>query len=158
MRKIEKISLNEYHKSQTGYDDEWYNNLELPKRATKYSAGYDIHCPFDMVLKANSTLKVPTLLKVNMEDDDVFIIDVRSSLGFKHNVRLCNTIPIIDKDYYNNADNEGHIFLKFYNPNDYDIEFKANDRISQGIFIKYGITVDDNADGERIGGIGSTNK
>lgn len=155
MRKIEKISLEEYNKEEN-WGEEIYNNLELPKRATKYSAGYDIHCPFDMVLPAKGMLKVPTLLKVNMEDDDVFLIDVRSSLGFKHNVRLCNTIPVIDKDYYNNPDNEGHIFLKFYNPNDYDIEFKANDRIAQGIFLKYGITVDDEADGVRSSGIGST--
>lgn len=155
MRKIEKISLEEYNKYEN-WGEEIYNNLELPKRATKYSAGYDIHCPFDMVLPAKGMLKVPTLLKVNMEDDDVFLIDVRSSLGFKHNVRLCNTIPVIDKDYYNNPDNEGHIFLKFYNPNDYDIEFKANDRIAQGIFLKYGITVDDEADGVRSSGIGST--
>ena len=158
MRKIEKISLEEYHKFQTGYDDTWYHNLELPKRATKYSAGYDIHCPFNLVLPARGVLKVPTLLKVNMEDNNVFLVDVRSSLGFKHNVRLCNTIPVIDKDYYGNSDNEGHIFLKFYNPNDYDIEFKANDRIAQGIFIRYDVTDDDAAEGERVGGFGSTGK
>ena len=157
MRKFEKISLAEYHKT-TGCDEEIYNNLELPKRATRYSAGYDIHCPFDMVLPAKGMVKVPTLLKVDMDDDDVFIIDVRSSLGFKHNVRLCNTIAVIDKDYYNNPDNEGHIFLKFYNPNDYNIEFKANDRIAQGMFLKYGITVDDKAEGLRESGIGSTGR
>lgn len=158
MRKFEKISLNEYHKFQAQYDETWYNNLELPKRATKYSAGYDIHCPFDLVLPAKSTLKVPTLLKCDMEENNVLLIDVRSSLGFKHNVRLCNTIPVIDKDYFNNEDNEGHIFLKFYNPNDYDIEFKANERIAQALFMRYDITDDDIAEGERKGGIGSTNK
>lgn len=157
MRRFEKISLAEYHKT-TGCDEEIYNNLELPKRATRYSAGYDIHCPFDMVLPAKGMVKVPTLLKVDMDDDDVFIIDVRSSLGFKHNVRLCNTIAVIDKDYYNNPDNEGHIFLKFYNPNDYDIIFKSNDRIAQGMFLKYGITVDDKAEGLRESGIGSTGR
>lgn len=158
MRKFEKISLNEYHKFQTGYDETWYNNLELPKRATKYSAGYDIHCPFDLMLPAKGTLKVPTLLKCDMEENNVLLIDVRSSLGFKHNVRLCNTIPVIDKDYFNNEDNEGHIFLKFYNPNNYDIEFKANERIAQALFIRYDTTDDDIAEGERKGGIGSTNK
>ena len=157
MRKFEKISLEEYHKSTTGYDDTWYNNLELPKRATKYSAGYDICCPFDLVLPAKSTLKIPTLLKCNMENNDVLLIDVRSSLGFKHNIRLSNIIPVIDKDYYNNENNEGHIFLKFYNPNNYEIQFNAGDRIAQGIFIKYEITDDDNAKGERKGGLGSTN-
>lgn len=157
MRKFEKISLTEYNKT-VGCGEEIYNNLELPKRATKYSAGYDIHCPFDMVLPAKGMVKVPTLLKVDMDDDDVFIIDVRSSLGFKHNIRLCNTIAVIDKDYYNNPDNEGHIFLKFYNPNDYDIIFKSNDRIAQGMFLKYGITVDDKTEGLRESGIGSTGR
>lgn len=155
MRKFEKISLEEYNRG-VGCGEEIYNNLKLPRRATRYSAGYDIHCPINIFLPAKGMVKVPTLLKVDMDDDDVLIIDVRSSLGFKHNVRLCNTIPIIDKDYYNNPDNEGHIFLKFYNPNDYDIEFKANDRIAQGIFLKYGITVDDEAEEVRNSGLGST--
>lgn len=157
MRKFEKISLQEYHRFQTGYDETWYNNLELPKRATKYSAGYDISSPFDLVLPANGTLKVPTLLKVDMEEDEVLLIDVRSSLGFKHNVRLANTIGVVDKDYYNNENNEGHMFIKLYNPNNYEIEFKAGERIAQAIFIKYLTTDDDAAEGERKGGIGSTN-
>lgn len=157
MRKFEKISLQEYHRFQTGYDETWYNNLEMPKRATKYSAGYDIHCPFDLVLPANGTLKVPTLLKVDMKEDEVLLIDVRSSLGFKHNVRLANTIGVVDKDYYNNENNEGHMFIKLYNPNNYEIEFKAGERIAQAIFIKYLTTDDDAAEGERKGGIGSTN-
>ena len=154
-RKFEKISLEEFNK--LGHAEVWYNDLELPKRATKYSAGYDIHVPFNMVLKAKETLKIPTLLKADMEENNVLLIDVRSSLGFKHNVRLTNTIAVIDKDYYNNPDNEGHIFIKLYNPNDYDIVFKANERIAQGIFVRYDITDDDVADAERTGGIGSTN-
>ncbi len=158
MRKFEKISLQEYHRFQTGYDETWYNNLELPKRATKYSAGYDIYSPFDLVLKKGETLKIPTLLKVDMNEDEVLLIDVRSSLGFKHNVRLANTIGVVDKDYYNNENNEGHIFVKLYNPNNYDIEIKAGERFAQAIFMKYLITEDDEAVGERVGGFGSTSK
>lgn len=108
-------------------------------------------------MPAKSTVKIPTLLKVCMEDDEVVLIDVRSSLGFKHNVRLNNTIAIIDRDYYNSIANEGHIFLKLYNPNDYDIHFNEGERIAQAIFIKYLITDDDDSNNERIGGIGSTN-
>lgn len=158
MRKFEKISLEEYHKCQIGYDDTWYNNLKLPERKTKNSAGYDISIPFDLTLKAHSTLTFPTLVKAKMDEDDVLIIVPRSSLGFKHNVRLTNSLGVVDCDYYGNPKNEGHIFVKFYNPNNYDIEFKAGERVAQGIFIKYGITEDDKTTEERVGGIGSTNK
>ena len=158
MRKFEKISLEEYHRFQTGYDDTWYHNLELPERKTKYSAGYDISTPFNITLKSKECTKIPTLLKVSMNNNEVVLIDVRSSLGFKHNVRLVNTIGIIDADYYNNKENEGHIFIKLYNPNDYDIELKAGDRIAQAIFINFLTTDNDNAIGNRVGGIGSTNK
>lgn len=114
--------------------------------------------PWDIDLPAKSSVKIPTLLKVCMEDDEVVLIDVRSSLGFKHNIRLNNTIAVIDKDYYNSEANEGHIFLKLYNPNDYDIHFTEGERIAQAIFIKYLKTDDDEVENERQGGWGSTNK
>ena len=158
MRKFEKISLGEFHKNFSENEDIYYNNLTMPKRGSKYSAGYDIAVPWDIDLPARSTIKIPTLLKVAMEDDEVVLIDVRSSLGFKHNVRLANTIAVIDKDYYNNQNNEGHIFIKLYNPNDEDIHFTEGERIAQAIFVKYLVTDDDSVDDERVGGIGSTNK
>lgn len=99
-RYFEKISLEEFHKNYSENEDIYYENLTMPKRGSKYSAGYDISVPWDIDLPAKGTVKIPTLLKVCMEDDEVVLIDVRSSLGFKHNVRLCNTIPVIDKDYY----------------------------------------------------------
>lgn len=158
MRKFEKISLDEFHKEFGKDKDNFYNDLIMPKRGSKYSAGYDIVAPWDIVVKPKATEKIPTLLKVSMEDDEVVLIDVRSSLGFKHNVRLANTIAIIDKDYYNCEENEGHIFIKLYNPNTYNIFFNAGDRIAQAIFTKYLITDDDMANEDRKGGIGSTGK
>ena len=158
MRRFEKISLEEFHKNYSENEDIYYNNLSMPKRGSKYSAGYDIAVPWDIDLPARSTVKIPTLLKVCMEDDEVVLIDIRSSLGFKHNVRLCNTVAVIDKDYYNCEANEGHIFLKLYNPNDYDLHFTEGERIAQAIFVKYLITDDDVAEDERIGGTGSTGK
>lgn len=158
MRKFEKISLEEFHKNYSENEDIYYQNLNMPKRGSKYSAGYDISVPWDIDLPARGTVKIPTLLKVCMEDDEVVLIDVRSSLGFKHNVRLNNTIAVIDKDYYGNEDNEGHIFLKLYNPNDYDIHFSEGERIAQAIFVKYLITDDDNSESTRVSGIGSTGK
>lgn len=158
MRKFEKISLEEFHKNYSENEDIYYNNLTMPKRGSKFSAGYDISVPWDIDLPAKSSIKIPTLLKVCMEDDEVVLIDVRSSLGFKHNVRLNNTIAVIDRDYYNCEANEGHIFIKLYNPNDYDIHFTEGERIAQAIFVKYLTTDDDNADTERNGGFGSTGK
>ena len=158
MRKFEKISLKEFYKNYSEDEKIYYTNLNMPKRGSKYSAGYDISVPWDVDLPARKTVKIPTLLKVSMENDEVVLIDVRSSLGFKHNVRLCNTIPIIDKDYYNCQENEGHIFFKLYNPNEYNIHFAEGERIAQAIFLKYLITDDDDISEERIGGIGSTNK
>ena len=100
MRKFEKISLDEFYKNYSENENIYYENLNMPKRGSKYSAGYDISVPWDIDLPAKSTVKIPTLLKVVMENDEVVLIDVRSSLGFKHNVRLNNTIAVIDKDYY----------------------------------------------------------
>ena len=100
MRKFEKISLEQFHKEFSKNEDIYYENLKMPKRGSKFSGGYDIAVPWDIDLKAGESEKIPTLLKVCMEDDEVVLIDVRSSLGFKHNVRLNNTIAVIDKDYY----------------------------------------------------------
>ena len=158
MRKFEKISLEEFHKNYSTDKDIYYNNLVMPKRGSKYSAGYDIATPWDVELPAKTTVIFPSLLKVSMEDDEVVLIDVRSSLGFKHNVRLSNTIGVIDKDYYNNPTNEGHIFIKLYNPTENNIHFNEGERIAQAIFVKYLTTDDDTANEERVGGIGSTNK
>ena len=156
-RRFEKISKKEFEKEYICSIQE-YEELELPTRGSKFSAGYDFHAPYRIVLEAGKCIKIPTLIKADMEEDEVLLIDVRSSLGFKHNVRLANTIGVGDKDYYNNPDNEGHIFIKLYNPNNYNIVLEQGDRFAQGIFIKYLITEDDTADKDRMGGIGSTGK
>ena len=155
-RRFEKISKEEYLKEF--YDNGDYEDLELPARGSKFSAGYDFHAPFRIILFGKECVKIPTLVKADMEEDEVLLIDVRSSLGFKHNIRLANTIGVVDKDYYNNENNEGHIFIKLYNPNDEDIILEKGDRFAQGIFIKYLKTEDDEAEGERAGGIGSTGR
>ena len=155
-RKFEKISKEEYLKEF--HDNRDYEDLELPTRGSKFSAGYDFHAPFEVRLKAGECTKIPTLVKADMEEDEVLLIDVRSSLGFKHNIRLSNTIGVVDKDYYNNENNEGHIFIKLYNPNMYNITIEKGERFAQGIFIKYLKTEDDEVDTERVGGIGSTGR
>lgn len=136
-----------------------YDNLELPKRATKGSAGYDFCTPFPVRLKAGETIKIPTGIRCEMNEDWVLCIYPRSGLGFKYRLQLNNTVGIIDSDYFY-SDNEGHIFIKITNDSreGKTVELKAGDGFAQGIFMPYGITVDDETDGIRNGGFGSTQK
>ena len=158
MRYFEKISYEQFS-SDIGNNQEMYNNIKLPKRATRYSAGYDIYSLEDMTIKPNEIRKIPTGLKVRMNENDVLMIFVRSSMGFKYNVRLCNQVGIIESDYYNNSSNEGHIWIKLQNEGDKDFVVKAGDAIAQGVFTTFN-TVDNEEEiiNERIGGIGSTSK
>ena len=157
MRKFEKISYEQF-KKDIADDQELYENYSLPKRGTKYAAGYDIFSLEDFTLKPGETTKIATGIKADMMDDEVLFILVRSSMGFKYNVRLCNQVGVIDKDYYNNEGNEGHIFIKIKNEGEKDFIVNRGDAIGQGIFMKYLLTEDDISDNVRTGGIGSTNK
>ncbi|MBR6504904.1 MAG: dUTP diphosphatase [Clostridia bacterium] len=137
-------------------------NINLPIRKTKYSAGYDMEAAEDIVIPSfkkgmNPTL-VKTGLKAYMEDDEVLLIYNRSSNPKKKGLILANSVGVIDKDYYGNPDNDGHIMFAFYNIKEEDIEIKKGEAIGQGIFQKYLVTDDDIAQGERTGGFGSTNK
>ena len=132
-----------------------YDKIELPTRSTKDSAGYDIHTPFDVFLQPGETVKIPTGLRCLINRGWVLTVFPRSSVGFKYSVALCNTVGIIDGDYYN-ANNEGHIWIKLINHGDKPFHATAGDRICQGIFLPYGITSDDAVDTVRSGGIGST--
>ena len=136
--------------------------INLPIRKTKYSAGYDIEAAEDIVIPKfvpgiKPTL-IPTGLKAYMEDDEVLYLYNRSSNPKKKGLVLANSVGVVDKDYYNNPDNEGHIMFAFYNIKDEDITIKKGEAIGQGVFAKYLVTDDDNAQGERTGGFGSTNK
>ena len=136
---------------------DYYNDIILPKRATKASAGYDIYLPYDLVVNPNETVKIFTGVRCKINEDYVLMIFPRSSLGLKYKFTLDNTVGIIDSDYYN-ADNEGHIILQMTNHSDKVLSLKKGDRIAQGIFLEYGITEDDETVTERKGGIGSTGK
>ncbi len=142
MRKFEKISFDEFKKDIID-DIDLYNNYSLPKRDTKYAAGYDFYALFDYTLKPGEIKKIPTGVKVIMEDDDTLLLLDRSSMGFKYNVRMCNQVGVIDKDYYNNLNNEGHMCIKIQNEGNKDYIVKKGDAMCQGIFIKYLKTDDD---------------
>lgn len=159
--KFEKVSLEQWKKDYEAV--EWkqksdYEDLQLPKRATKGSAGYDFFAPFDIIIPPHSTLKFVTGVKCQIEDGYVLELYPRSSLGFKHRLSLNNTVGIIDSDYYNNKDNEGHIQCKFYNPNDYEVVIKEGEAYMQGIFKEFFLADEEEVTEERVGGIGSTGK
>ena len=158
MRKIEKISFEQY-KKDISKSKKQYDEITIPKRSTKHSAGYDLKSLEDYILKPNESHAFKTGLKACMNEDEVFMIFDRSSVGFKYDVCLSNSVGIIDADYYNNKDNEGHIAVKLINHGTKEYEIKKGDRIAQGIFLKY-LCVDDEEEikNERKGGIGSTSK
>jgi len=158
MRYFEKISFEQFSKDIKN-DKELYESYNLPKRETKYAAGYDIYSLEDFILKPTEIIKIPTGIKVNMNDDEVLLLIDRSSQGFKYNVRICNQVGVIDKDYYNNEDNEGHMFIKLKNEGDKEYVVKKKEKICQGIFINYLKTDDEESViNERKSGIGSTGK
>ena len=136
-----------------------YDSLKLPKRATTGSAGYDFYAPVDVTMKPGEIVKIPTGIRVEMEEGWVLKCYPRSGLGFKFRLQLNNTVGIIDSDYFF-SDNEGHIFAKLTNDTreDKTIQIPAGTGFMQGIFVEYGITVDDDADAVRNGGFGSTTK
>lgn len=178
-------------------------NINIPKRGTKASAGYDIEAAEDMTIpsifqsirdyvsnydytdpsntvsihyfqdaefknmltmdevkKLVKQLKlrtmIPTGLKVKMDENVVLQLHPRSSTGSNCLLQLANQTGIIDADYYNNEDNEGHIFVPLINLSPVDIKIKKGDKIAQGIFVNYLTTDDDEASNERTGGFGST--
>lgn len=132
-----------------------YEAIELPARATAGSAGYDIKTPIPLEIKPHETGKFPTGLRCTMNPNTVLMIFIRSSLGIKKGITLSNGTGIIDSDYAM-ADNEGHIWVGLTNNSDETFRCNTGDRICQGIFVKYGVTADDEASGQRTGGMGST--
>ena len=149
-----KVSKDEFIKSAQGDD---YESILLPKRATAGSAGYDFFSPAEISLAPSETVKIPTGIRVKIDEGWVLKIYPRSSLGFKYRLSLDNTVGIIDSDYYF-ADNEGHIFIKMTNCGNKDLLIEKGKAFAQGIFLEYGITVDDDCTTLRTGGIGSTDK
>ena len=133
-----------------------YPNATLPKRSTKGAAGYDFECVVDTICPAHKITLIPTGIKAQIDSGYYLQLAVRSSTPKKKGLILANGIGIIDEDYYNNPDNEGHIMFQVYNITDDDVIISAGERIGQGVFIKYVIADNDMAEGLRTGGFGST--
>ena len=166
--KFHKVSLERFSKDwRDTYGEEIsdeviqriYSEISLPKRATSGSAGYDFYMPETFVIAPQETLKIPTGIRVQMEPEWVLKCYPRSGLGFKYRLQLNNTVGIIDSDYFF-SDKEGHIFAKMTNDSKEGktVELKKGTGFMQGIFLEYGITIDDDVTEKRNGGFGSTTK
>lgn len=158
-----KVDFEEFSKS-LGSDNveqsrQIWDDIILPKRATKHSAGYDFFAPYDIDLQVGESVTIPTGVRVSIEEGWVLTIFPRSGLGFKYRVQLDNTVGIIDGDYFY-SDNQGHIFCKITNcgMQGKAVHIDKGAGFAQGIFLQYGITLDDDAQGIRNGGFGSTTK
>lgn len=155
--KFERISFDQFIKDNVQLlcdPDE----IKLPQRATKYSAGYDIHSVTSFELKPRQSILLPTAIKIQLDPDKLLLILPRSGQGFKYKVQIYNTAGVIDCDYYNNENNEGHIWVKLYNdsPDGETLVVKKGDAICQGIILPYYKVDDDTSDNIRNGGFGST--
>jgi dUTP pyrophosphatase len=168
MKRIAKFEKVSFENFKTAWEDEFgtsddikqiYDSIPLPRRATSGSAGYDFFTPCAFTLKSGETIKIPTGIRVKIDEGWVLKIYPRSGLGFKFRLQLNNTVGIIDSDYYN-SDNEGHIFCRITNDSNENktVELQSGAGFCQGVFVEYGITVDDDTDGVRNGGFGSTGK
>ena len=149
-----KVSETEFLKNGT---KETFYDIILPKRATKGSAGYDFFAPETFSLNPKETIKIATGIRAKISDGWVLAIFPRSGLGFKYRLTLDNTVGIIDSDYFN-AENEGHIFIKMTNLGDNPLTVEKGKAFAQGVFLPFGITVDDECEKVRTGGFGSTDK
>lgn len=160
--KFERVSEEQYLKALEGLDSNIImvtdlDSIKLPRRATKGSAGYDFFSPVGFILEPGDTVKFPTGIRVRINESWVLMCYPRSGLGFKYRLQLNNTVGVIDSDYYY-SDNEGHIWAKLTNDskNGDTITIRPGDAFMQGIFVKYGITEDDDVTDVRNGGFGST--
>lgn len=166
--KFSKVSFSQFLKSIEESTDfsfnekeiqEMYELLRKPKRATTGSAGYDFYAPFSFTLKPGETIKFPTGIRCRMNEGWVLMLFPRSGLGFKYRCQLDNTVGVIDSDYYN-SDNEGHMMAKITNDSKDGKELTINkgEAYMQGVFLPFGLTEDDETDGIRNGGFGSTSR
>ena len=155
-RYFEKISFERFSLDVKN-DRKLYDEYKLPRRASKNSCGYDFLAMEDYIIHPGEIKKIPTGYKSKFLSDEMLMIVVRSSMGFKYNVRMCNQVGVIESDYYNNISNEGHMWVALQNEGDKDYIINKGDAYAQGIFIKF-LTCGDNPEEERIGGLGSTNK
>lgn len=157
IRKFEKISFEQF-KKDINDDLELYECYKLPVRKTKASAGYDFFAVESFEIKPGEVKKIPTGIKALYPNDEVLMLFVRSSMGFKWNVRMCNQVGIIDSDFYNNIDNEGHLWFALQNHGDKVFKVNAGEGFGQGVFLKYYCVDEEVVENKRTGWSGKPDK
>lgn len=154
-----KISKEQYEKDGLNAHIH-YEDIRMPQRGTEMSAGYDFFSVRDFTLNPGEHIVIPTGIKFDCDWDKFLFIAPRSGQGFKYGIRLANSVGIIDADYFNNENNEGHIWVKIDYPkssiNDKPFVVKKGDAICQGIILPYYRVSSDAANKKRVGGFGST--
>ena len=155
--KFTHVSDAQYAEAMQGQECMPLAEIPLPKRATRGSAGYDFVSPLEVTVPAGGTALIPTGIRAEMEPGWVLMLFPRSSLGFRHMLRLANTVGVIDSDYAF-AKNEGHIMVKLRNPLDTPVTIGRGERFCQGVFLPYGTAEEEEDFAERSGGMGSTGK
>lgn len=156
--KFAKVSREQFKRDLTclvGIFDDIYDDITIPVRATRGSAGYDFFSPIDIDIAPGAFAKIPTGIRCYIEDGYFLSLYPRSSLGFKFQMALANTVGIIDADYYNSS-NEGHIICGIVNHGERIISIRKGDRFCQGIFLPYLLAEEDEVLGKRDGGFGSS--
>lgn len=159
--RFEKVSYKQYASDSNKPKDDIlldeYDSLRIPRRATKGSAGYDFFAPWSFTLQPGESIKIPSGIRVLLDEDKVLMCYPRSGLGFKYRLQLDNVTGIIDCDY-SESDNEGHIFFKLTNDSrdGKTVTVKRGEAFAQGVILQYFITEDDSTEGIRNGGFGST--
>lgn len=128
--------------------------IKLPQRATKSACAYDIYSPCSVSIPVGKACQIWTDVKVKLEDNQVCILNVRSSMG-KHFIFLANTQGWVDADYYGSSSNDGNIGLTLFNLGNKPYEIKEGDRIAQAMIVRFD-TFNDTVDTVRTGGHGST--
>lgn len=157
---FQKVSLDQFQRDCGGLSEATsraWHELQMPKRATTGSAGYDFYMPYGVHIRPGESVTFPTGVRVLINDGWCLQCFPRSGLGFKYKLRLANTVGIIDSDYYY-SDNEGHIMARISAEGDTPVTLNAGDRFMQGIFIPFGVTYTDEVSEARNGGFGSTGK
>lgn len=159
--KFEKVTYREFKRHtdsnmHCGADE--YDNISMPERKTKGSAGYDIASPVNITIPGGCKRIIPSGLKVQIDDGWSMDLMIRSHMGIDKDLELATGVSLIDSDYYDNEKNEGHIMIPLRNKSTCPVFIAAGERIVQGVFRPYGITENDDASGKRTGGIGSTDE
>jgi len=152
-----RVSEAQYAEATQGLDCLPLEEIPLPRRATAGSAGYDFVSPVGVTVPAGGTALIPTGVRAEMEPGWVLLLFPRSSLGFRHSLRLANTVGVIDSDYAF-AKNEGHIMVKLRNPLSVPVDIARGDRFCQGVFLPFGTAEEEGDFAPRSGGMGSTGR